>query len=528
MECSMMKRITSSLILGLFMLAIGAGSAHAQASGPHIRHQNQPGSIQNSYIVVYKKNLAGAAFQGRNAPQGLAQTLGAKVTHTYNHAVHGFSAHMSEATAKMLASNPVVAYVEQDAVAHADGTQSSPPAWGLNRIDQRNLPLDSSYTYQNDGTGVTAYILDSGIRISHQDFGGRASYGYDFVDNDGVADDCTGHGTHIAGTVGGGSYGVAKSVGLVAVRVLGCDGTGAYSTIIAGVDWVTNNHSGPSVANMSLSGPSSAALNDAVTNSISSGVVYAVSAGNGNVDACTKSPASDAAAITVGNVTSTDARYSNSTNGSNFGSCLDIWAPGTSIVSDYATNDTATASMSGTSMAAPHVAGVAAQILAANTSWTPAQVRDAIVADGTVGVLSGTQTGSPNLLLHIGTGTVAAPPTTACGPFSNTTDYPIPDGSGNMQSPIDVSDCSGNASPTTTVTVAIPHTWIGDLRVSLIAADGTQYIVKDPNFNDGRMNLNATYTLDLSNQARNQVWNLQVEDVFSGETGYIDSWTISP
>jgi len=513
--------------MGLYVVALGTSAAYAEASKPLVRNQNRPGSIKNSYIVVYKNFVAAKTLQSTAAPLGVAQTLGAKITHTYNHVLHGFSAHMSQSAAQTLAANPAVAYVEQDATARADGTQTSPPSWGLDRIDQRNRPDDSSYTYPNAGGGVTAYVIDSGIRTTHQDFGGRASYGYDFVDNDSVADDCNGHGTDIAGTIGGNNYGAAKSVQLVAVRVLGCDGTGAYSTIIAGVDWVTTNHSGPSVANMSLSGPASSALNDAVTNSINSGVVYTVSAGNGNADACTKSPASDAAAITVGNVTSTDARYNNATNGSNYGSCLDIWAPGTGIISDYNTSDTATVSMSGTSMAAPHVAGVAAQVLSANPTWTPQQVSDAITADATIGVLSGTMTSSPNLLLHIGSGTIAAPPMTSCGPFTNDTAYPIPDGSGNVQSPLTVSDGTGNASPTSKFTVSITHSWVGDLRITLIAADGTQYVVKNPDYSDSRMNLNATYTLDLSAQARNQTWTLQVEDVYSGETGTLNNWTFN-
>ena len=283
--------------------------------------------------------------------------------------------------------------VERDQVFTISTTQS-PATWGLDRIDQRARPLSNSYTYTRTGAGVRAYIIDTGIRFSHGEFGGRATSGFDAVDG-GAADDCNGHGTHVSGTVGGATYGVAKGVSLVGVRVLDCAGSGTTSGVIAGVDWVTANHVKPAVANMSLGGGASAALDQAVANSIAAGVTYAIAAGNSNARACNYSPARVATAITVGATTSTDARASYS----NWGSCLDLFAPGSSITSSWYTSNTATNTISGTSMATPHVAGVAALYLQGNPGATPATVRNALVANATSGVVGNARTGSPNLLL---------------------------------------------------------------------------------------------------------------------------------
>ncbi len=294
----------------------------------------------------------------------------------------------------------------------ASDTQPSAP-WGLERVDQRALPLSTTYTYTPTGAGVTAYVIDTGILASHTDFSGRVSGGYTAIADGRGASDCNGHGTHVAGTVGGETYGVAKDVRLVPVRVLDCAGSGSNSGVIAGVDWVTANRSGPSVANMSLGGGASSALDSAVARSTSAGVTYAVAAGNEKQNACNVSPAREASAITVGASTRTDSR---DTGYSNFGSCLDVFAPGTGITSAWDTSSTATNTISGTSMASPHVAGVAALYLQGSPSASPATVTGAIVNSSTPGALSNVGSGSPNRLVYstLTTGGTTPPPTAGC------------------------------------------------------------------------------------------------------------------
>jgi subtilisin family serine protease len=375
--------------------AVPAGTAFAAPAEGPVRGAGAADAVKDSYIVVLKDRAADAG-KVRGTAETLVRRYGGTVRQSFASTVRGFSVRMTEAQAKRLAGYPDVAYVEQDRKVSLTGTQTNPPSWGLDRIDQANLPLDHRYGYGTTADNVHAYVIDTGIRITNQDFGGRASYGYDFVDNDTVADDCAGHGTHVAGTIGGSTYGVAKGVRLVAVRVLDCTGWGTYSQIIAGVDWVTAHAVKPAVANMSLGGPVDSALDDAITASIASGVTYAVAAGNDDVDACTASPADTPAAITVGATDATDTRASFS----NYGSCLDIFAPGVNITSTYNSSNTATAVMSGTSMATPHVAGAAALLLAADPGLTPQQVRDALVAASVPNAVTNPGTGSPNRLLQ--------------------------------------------------------------------------------------------------------------------------------
>jgi subtilisin family serine protease len=363
-----------------------SGSASSVAEGTVVG-ASAPGSIPGRYVVT----VVNGGFQA--AGTGAATT--------------SYVATMRADQARRLAANPRVMFVEQDRVLTEQGTQAN-PAWGIDRIDQRSASLSKSYTPTDDGSSVHAYVIDSGIRLSHREFGGRASYGYDFIDNDAVAADCDGHGTHVAGTIGGARYGVAKKVRLVAIRVLNCKGAGTLSGVLKGIDWVTKHAVHPAVANMSLGGDHSPSLEAAVQRSINSGVTFVVAAGNEHVNAARTSPAGLPAAITVGATDRKDRRASFS----NYGSVLDIFAPGVDIVSAWSTGDNAVAVASGTSMASPHVAGAAALALDEFPAMSPAQVRNFLVGKATTGKVTG-RAGSPNRLLF------APPP--AAAPVIKTT-----------------------------------------------------------------------------------------------------------
>ncbi len=382
-------------------------SGSAAAAEGTIRGAGSDKAVANSYVVVLKDSATVRSQGSNTTAKALATQHRGKVTFVYDSALRGFATTMSEADAKRLAADSRVDFVQQNQTVHASGTQTNPPSWGLDRIDQRNLPLDNSYTYPNTGSGVRAYIVDTGIRFSHTDFGGRAVSGYDAVDG-GSADDCNGHGTHVAGTVGGSKYGVAKGVTLVGVRVLNCQGSGTTAQVVAGIDWVKANAVKPAVANMSLGGGVDSAIDTATRNAINSGVQFAIAAGNGNAlgladNACNYSPARVAEGITVGATQRTDAKASFS----NFGTCLDIFAPGVDITSAWSTNDTATNTISGTSMAAPHVAGAAALYLSSTPGASPQAVRDYLVNNATLNKVTSPGTGSPNRLLYV----VNGPPT---------------------------------------------------------------------------------------------------------------------
>ena len=360
-------------------------------------------AIPNQYIVVLD-DAQTARTQVAAEAQALARQHGGRILHVYENSVRGFAALMSATAAAAIARSPRVRYVEQDSVMSIVATQPN-ATWGLDRIDQRNLPLNGTYTYDTSAINVDVYIIDTGIRSTHVEFGGRVTNGYTAIADGNGTNDCNGHGTHVAATVGGTIYGVAKSVELHPVRVLGCNGSGSTSGVIAGVDWVRANHSTPAVANMSLGGGASTALDDAVRAAIASGVTFAIAAGNNNANACNSSPARVEQALTVGSTTNTDARSSFS----NFGVCVDLFAPGSSITSAWNTSDAATNTISGTSMATPHVAGVAALYLAMNPSALPNAVQTAVVNNATPNKVTGAGSGSPNRLLYSLFG--AAPPT---------------------------------------------------------------------------------------------------------------------
>jgi subtilisin family serine protease len=504
---------TAMLVAGL----VSAAPADAAPAAPEgrIQYEGAANSVAGSYLVTLKANAAKA---GSAEGRALAKRYGATIERTYRKALNGYAIEASKAEAKRFAADPAVASVVQNRTFHIDATQTNPPSWGLDRIDQKNLPLDSKYTYPDSaGQGVTAYIIDTGVRITHTDFGGRASYGYDAVDNDNTAQDGNGHGTHVAGTVAGNSYGVAKKAKIVAVRVLDNSGSGTTAQVVAGIDWVAQNHSGPSVANMSLGGGADSALDTAVRNAIASGVTFAVAAGNDSANASNYSPARVSEAITVGSTTSSDARSSFS----NYGSILDIFAPGSSITSAWNSSDTATNTISGTSMATPHVTGAAAVYLADHPGSTPAQVASGLVAAASTGVVGNPGTGSPNRLLNVGGGTTTPP-----GPrFENTADFAINDNS-TVESPVTVSGVTGNAPAALAVEVHIVHTYIGDLQVQLIAPDGTAYTLKSYGTGGSSDDINTTYSVNASSETANGTWKLRVSDNAALDTGKIDSWAL--
>jgi len=379
-----------------------AAARSQPAAADVIRHAGAPDAIKDSYIVVLKEGRNGTGGTAGNgadtAVAGVAGRHQVAAERTYRAALTGFAATMSEQRARQLAADPDVAYVEQNQVMRASTEQVNPGSWGLDRIDQLNLPLNSRYGYPDDGASrVRAYVIDTGIRTTHAQFGGRATSGFDAVDG-GTADDCNGHGTHVAGTIGGATYGVAKRVRLVAVRVLNCAGSGTTAGVIEGVDWVTDHAVRPAVANMSLGGGKSTALDDAVNRSGSSGVSYFVAAGNDfGQNSCNLSPAGASMAITVAATDRTDRRASFS----NIGPCVDVFAPGVDIISAWRTSDTATNTISGTSMASPHAAGVGALILQVRPTLPTAQLSGRMLSASTAGKVSDAGSGSRNYLLRI-------------------------------------------------------------------------------------------------------------------------------
>ncbi|QGL50156.1 S8 family serine peptidase [Micromonospora terminaliae] len=399
-----------SVLVGMAALTMLAAASPASAAEPTgtIRAAGGPTAVADSYLVVLKDSAVAPSRVAETAHR-LTARHGGTVARTWRAALRGFEVNVGATAAARIAADPAVAYVEQNHTVTIAGTQTNPPSWGLDRIDQRNLPLNSSYTYPNTAGNVRAYIIDTGVLFGHNDFGGRAVSGFDAVDG-GSADDCNGHGTHVAGTVGGSSYGVAKGVQIVGVRVLNCQGSGTNAQVVSGIDWVTANAVKPAVANMSLGGSANSSIDTAVTNSINSGITYAVAAGNGDIlgnrqNACNYSPARVASAITVGATQNNDAAASFS----NYGTCVDILAPGVNITSAWYTGTSATNTISGTSMASPHVAGAAALVLSANPSWTPQQVRDSLVNDATPNVVTNVGTGTPNRLLYVANGTTPPP-----------------------------------------------------------------------------------------------------------------------
>nr|WP_155073445.1 S8 family peptidase [Streptomyces taklimakanensis] len=397
----------------LVLTGTTAATAGAATPGPEaplgtVRGADASNAVDGEYIVVLKDS--GTTARTLRAPddvrekaEELTESLGGEARRTYATALKGFSVEATEKQARRLAAHPDVAYVEANRVERGDdlpagqGTEDAQadPTWGLDRVDQRNLPLDGRYEYDTEASNVTAYIIDSGINIAHRDFQGRASYGYNFVDGTRTASDCHGHGTHVAGTVGSATHGVAKGVRLVAVKVLDCRNSGTTEGVLAGYDWVARNAVRPAVANVSIGGSASDAKDAAVRKMVQAGITVTASAGNKSTLACDQSPAREPSVLTVAATTWEDARAS----WSNHGSCVDIFAPGSSVLSLGIDSKTATRTMSGTSMAAPHATGAAALYLSEKPEASPAEVRGVLKLLATIGRVTDAGVGSPNRLL---------------------------------------------------------------------------------------------------------------------------------
>ncbi|MFD3535682.1 S8 family serine peptidase [Streptomyces sp. NPDC058664] len=379
--------VAGTAAAALFASNIAGAAAPAEGT---VHGLGAPGAVAGSFVVILDASANKA---------DLAKKYGGTLVRSYGSEVNGFSASgLSVEEAKRLAADPAVGTVVQNKRFSIKETQEKPPSWGLDRIDQADTAGDEKYTYpDNGGEGVTAYVIDTGVRISHQDFGGRASHGFDAVDNDDTADDGNGHGTHVAGTIAGASHGVAKKSKVVAVRVLDDNGSGTTEQVVAGIDWVTRNHSGPSVANMSLGGGADEALDAAVKRAVESGVTFTVAAGNESSDAGQGSPSRVPEALTVASSTKDDEQ----SDFSNFGAVIDLYAPGSDITSAWNDSDTGTKTISGTSMAAPHVAGAAVLYLAANPSATPADTAAALTGAATADAIKNPTSGTANKLLKV-------------------------------------------------------------------------------------------------------------------------------
>lgn len=399
-----------------FAVLIGLSAGHTHAA--ELMSVDTSRAIEGKYIVVFKtpsvlniQNSDAIADFASSQSASLSNLYDVDIAQEFGGVLNGVVVNASAQKIQQMLNNPNIEYIEQDQMMSvnplAQTNANQPNAiWGLDRIDQQSLPLNSNYYYDFDGSGVTAYVIDTGVRISHNEFGNRATHGYDFIDNDSDASDCNGHGTHVAGTIGGSAYGVAKNVNIVGVRVLGCNGSGSNSGVIAGINWVKNNASGPSVANMSLGGGASQATDDAVNNAVAAGISFVVAAGNDNSNACNYSPARATNAITVGSTASNDSRSSFS----NYGNCLDIYAPGSSIKSAWYNSNSATNTISGTSMASPHVAGAVALYLDQTPNLSPSQIEAMLSQRSTKNTVSDAKAGSPNELLYTLDGGVIEPP----------------------------------------------------------------------------------------------------------------------
>ncbi|MCE0536869.1 S8 family peptidase [Kineosporia rhizophila] len=448
------KLIIAAVGMGAVLTALPGSAERSEADAVYsaqVVGTQAEDAIPGQYIVVLKAPATGEDNAALEAAVERAEDRGAEVTQEYGEAINGYAATMSGTELNKVRTDPAVAYIAADTVVSIGGSRTV-PSWGLDRIDQRS-GLNSKLSTTGDGSGVTAYVIDTGVRATHEDFGGRVTSGYTAINDGQGTDDCHGHGTHVAGTVAGSRYGVAPGADIVAVRVLGCNGEGTSSGVLAAVNWVTANAVSPAVANMSLGGEANAPLDNAVAASIASGITYAVAAGNETVNACNVSPARVPAALTVAASTQSDENASFS----NFGSCVDLYAPGTAIVSDYKNADNSTATMSGTSMASPHVAGAAALYLQANPGASPSAVAAALEDSATADALEDVPANTPNLLLYSGSASIPTPtptPTTTTPTPAPTTATPT--ATPTTSAPTETPTTSPTATPTAVPTTRVP------------------------------------------------------------------------
>ncbi|WP_039921829.1 S8 family peptidase [Amycolatopsis decaplanina] len=510
------KRLFSSLFtvaVAAAAMATTAGEAVAQQAEAAVAQAGHP--YPGQYIVILE-NGARAATEGHAAT--LSRRYGGEVTDTYSVTLNGFAVrNLTERQARRLAADPSLKSVHQDGTTRATGEQPNPPSWGLDQIDQRTSTLDKKYTFPNSGEGVTAYVVDSGVNAQHPEFEGRASHGYDVLDNDTDASDCYWHGSHVAGTIAGATVGVAKKAKIVAVRSLDCKGSGPDSATVSAMEWVAKNAVKPAVVNMSLGMDVPGVGDEQVKAMVAKGIVVAVSAGNNGQDACGVSPARVPEALTVGWFNK------DRTRGGNYGRCIDLFAPGGNIYSSDHTGEFRTGS--GTSMASPHVAGAAALHLSANPGATPQQVSDALVRSASPDLITNPGTDSPNKVLYvsdIGGGTPSK-----CGAKSNDQDVAIPDAGPAVDTSVSQDSCQGKASAALPVRVDIDHTYTADLDIDLIGPSGVSYPLKRAGGVGESGGVHQNFTVDASREDANGTWRLSVRDTYRFDVGTLTGWSIT-